>query len=249
MKGANRPPTGLPGWYSDPWQPGRGQRYWDGSNWTPMTAPIGPTMPQHAAAGMPPRAAAGMPPRMAVPSPRPRRFGKIFGLSTAAFVLAVAVVLYAILQGQEIKKVSPSGDIEFYSSGGGTEFSSDEIKQRQNSMDSRLSDLEQRARQSAEAEPEPVADLVDLSGTWSGANGLSYEIEQFDNQAVIQEVSLFGITATGFGEVDGTRVTFSYQAIDNSTGIADLELVDEHTLEGTFQNHTFGTSVPAVLTR
>jgi hypothetical protein len=76
-------------------------------------------------------------------------------LGVATFLLAVLVIVYAMLRGQDVKRVTPGGEIEFYSSGGGTEFSSEEIKQRQNNMDQRLSELEQRARQSASQSPTP----------------------------------------------------------------------------------------------
>lgn len=253
MTGANRPPTGhQPGWYPDPWQGGR-HRYWDGRRWTPMTGPNGPGPPPTAAPMAAPTAAAmaaAAPVGAAPPSAhaRPRRIGRIFSLSVATFLLAVLVMAYALARGQEIKRVSPTGDIEFYSSGGGTEFSSEEIEQRQESMDQRLSELEQRARESGGSQP--PSDAVDLSGTWEGANGLRYQIEQFGSEAVIQEISIYGVTATGYGEVDETgAAAFSYQAIDGSSGVADLELVSEDRLEGTFENHAYGTSMPAVLIR
>jgi len=188
-------------------------------------------------------------PAVAPPAPKPRRLAKLFGVSTAALVLAAGFAGYAVMRGQEVKSVSPTGSIEFYSSGGGTEFSSEEIKQRQGNMDERISQLEHRAQESAEADPDPVVTSVDISGTWFGANGLSYEIAQFGAEAVIQEISTFGVTATGYGAVDGTRAVFRYEAIDGSTGVADLELVDDGTLSGTFRNDAFGTSVRAELTR
>lgn len=163
-------------------------------------------------------------------------------------MLAVVLTAYALSRGQEVKRVSPTGDIEFYSSGGGTEFNSEEISQRQSSMDERLSELEQRARESGGSE-EPALDVMDLSGTWFGANGVRYEIVQYGTEAVIQEISVYGVTAAGYGEVDEFGASFDYVAIDGSTGVADLQVVSERELRGTFTNDAFGTSAQAVLLR
>jgi hypothetical protein len=180
---------------------------------------------------------------------RPRRFTKLFGIGMAGFLLSVVLIVYALSRGQEIKRISPTGDVEFYSSGGGTEFSSEEIQQRQEGMEQRLSELEQQARETGGSR-EPAPDVLDLSGIWFGANGaVSYQIDQFGTEAVIQEISAFGVTATGSGEVDDTGATFDYVAIDGSTGVADLELTSDGRLVGEFFNNAFGTSVPAELTR
>lgn len=234
-----------PGWYPDPWQGGRQQRYWDGNQWGSMTAPNRQAYPPPAG---PPVAAAHLAAPQSPPPLRPRRFLRLFTWSMAGFMLAVVLTAYALSRGQEIKRVSPTGDIEFYSSGGGTEFNSEEIQQRQTSMDERLSELEQRARETGGSE-EPPPDVIDLTGTWFGANGLRYQIEQYGTEAVIQEISDFGVTATGYGEVDEFGARFEYLAIDGSTGVAELELVSERELRGTFTNDAFGTSAQAVLLR
>lgn len=232
VTGANQPPTGHPpGWYPDPWQAGRQQRYWDGNRWTRMTAPtrlVAPVAPART-------------------SGRGRRDVRLFSISLATFLLAMLVVLYSVIRAQDVKRVSPTGDIEFYSSGGGVAFSTEEIKQRQQNMDDRLNELERMARESAQSSPPEI--VPGLAGTWFGANGLRYEIRQFGSEAVIEEITVYGVTATGYGKVDVTGVTFSFQAIDGSTGTADLALVTNRQLEGTFGNDTFGTSVTAILTR
>jgi uncharacterized protein DUF2510 len=249
VTGANRPSAEHPpGWYPDPWHGGRQQRYWDGDRWTAMTAPARLVAPSGSTGpGRPPGPAAAVAPALPAAAARPHRVGRIFSLTLAGFALAVVVVVYAVARGQDVKRVSPTGEIEFYSSGGGTEFSSEEIRQRQDGMDERLSQLEQRARDSAGSAP--AATGPNLTGTWFGDNGLRYDIEQYGTAAVIQEVTVYGVTAAGYGQVDQTGVTFSYQAVDGSTGIADLTLVADDRLEGSFDNDTSGTSVPATLTR
>ena len=39
------------------------------------------------------------------------------------------------------------------------------------------------------------------------------------------------------------------EAVDGSTGVADLELVDNRTMRGSFANYSYGTKVNAVLRR
>lgn len=233
MTGVNRLPTGNPpGWYPDPWQGGRAQRYWDGRQWTSMTAPNEPGAP---------------PPQTATATRgRPRRLGRILTLSAAGFMLAVLVITYALIRGQDIKRVSPTGDIEFYSSGA-AKLGSEQIEQQQESMEQRLSELEQQARESGGSTPSP--DVVSIAGTWFGANALRYDIRQYGSTAVIQEITAYGVTATGYGEVDAAGAVFAYQSIDGSTGVAYLELVAPDRLEGRFDNNTYGTSIYAVLAR
>jgi hypothetical protein len=99
------------------------------------------------------------------------------------------------------------------------------------------------------AESQPQASGPDLSGTWYGENGLQYDIQQFGLEAVIQEITMYGVTATGYGEVTEFGVRFAFEAVDGSSGTADLELLGDDRLVGTFDNDTFQTSVPAVLNR
>lgn len=210
-----------PGWHPDPWGPQGQMRFHDGVDWS-----------QHV---------------MAAPEPAPQRRGQgsFARLSVAGFLLAVVVIAFAVFKGQEIRKVSPTGDVEFYSTGGGG--SGEEITVRQDDIDRRVAELEGEAQQQGGGLPAPAG--IDLTGQWAGDNGLTYVIQQYGPQAVIQEMSYYGVTATGNGTFDGTTAWFSFVAFDGSTGEAVLTLQDQRTLSGTFTNYVAGVTVPATLRR
>jgi hypothetical protein len=73
-----------------------------------------------------------------------------------------------------------------------------QIEQRQALIEHRVSDLETQARSAGTDQPGSAADL---GGTSYGANGLQYKIQQYGSQAVTQEISPYGVTAAGSGEV------------------------------------------------
>jgi hypothetical protein len=167
-------------------------------------------------------------------------------MSTCVFLVALAVIVYAMARGQDVESVdAKSGKITFYSAGRGS-LDRTQIEQRQSTIEKRTSDLETRARSAGSEQP---GSATNLSGTWRGANGLQYQIQQYGSQAVIEEISPYGVTAVGSGEVSGQQVQFAYQAIDGSTGIAQLTMADEGTLRGTFMNYSCACTVPAVLRR
>ena len=102
----------------------------------------------------------------------------------------------------------------------------------------------------APAAPEPsVAPAVsDISGAWIGAYGLSYDVQQDGTQLVIQEHGLYGvITATGHGQITGTSVHLSWQALNGVTGVVNLTLGSggQH-LQGTITSTYSGTAVFAL---
>ncbi len=229
--GSNQVP---PGWHPDPMgQPGV-LRYWDGARWTRHVAQVG---------GAPPAE------RTVAPKPPGHRVGRTIRWGTlGTFVLVVVVVAVAMLNGQQVSKISADGTIEFYSSGdrAATEpdVVQDSIESQQDQIDERVEDLEANAQEVGVDDP----GLADFDGNWTGANGLTYVISQFGDAAVIEERTQYGTSAYGEGTVDGRRAVFFFTAFDGSQGEADLTLVTENRIEGSFVNYAFGTS-GAVLTR
>lgn len=219
------------GWLPDPMgQPGT-LRYWDGARWTQRVAHVGVG-----------------PAPVAAPHGRPKRRSTIKWSALAAFVLVVVVVAFALSRGQEVKRVSADGSIEFYSSGDRAaaepEVVRESIEAQQPEVDAQVADLAAAAQQSGAND----AQVADFGGTWIGANGLTYVISQFGDAAVIEERTAFGTSAYGEGTVRGGRAQFFFVAFDGTQGQADLTLVNESRIEGTFLNFAFGSS-PAVLTR
>jgi uncharacterized small protein (DUF1192 family) len=159
------------------------------------------------------------------------------GLAGAAFVLAVVVVAIALLRGQDVKSVDPSGKVEFYGSAG-QEYSQEEIEKRQSSLERDLARLKEQAAQASTGRN--VAS-VNLAGTWQGQDpAFQYSIQQYGSSIVIHEMTAYGITAVGHGTVSGNRVQLSYEAYNLTTGVASLELVDQRTLTGVFHNNVYG---------
>ena len=107
----------------------------------------------------------------------------------------------------------------------------------------------QQAKSSAQAQATPSASGSNFSGTWRSSSGLSYTITQYDDQAVVEESSPFGLTAVGEGAVTGNAATFDYAAVDGSTGRASFRMRGASTIEASFENDSYGTSTQATLTR
>ena len=180
--------------------------------------------------------------------PRRRRGQAIKWGALGTFLLVAVVVAVALLSGQEVKKISPSGSIEFYSRGDRAaaepEVVEESIAAQQNQIDAEVEQLESNAQEVGVDNP----GLANFDGTWIGANGLTYVISQFGDAAVIEERTEFGTSAYGEGMVDDGRAVFFFTAFDGSQGEAELFLVAENRIEGSFLNYAFGAS-PAVLTR
>jgi hypothetical protein len=219
-----------PGWYADPSTQGRQERWWDGSDWTD-------------------RVRAFADPQVEPPAKRERsRFPIRLALPLLILLVAAGVIAYAMARDQDVEGVRfGDGGLEvaFASS---RSVSSTEIEEKQGELEQEVQSLKETAQSEARTAP-PAPAATDLSGDWAGANGLSYRIQQFGANAVITEMSPFGISAVGQGTVGADGARFSYQAADGSTGEAALRLVNSSTLEGTFTNFSFGTTVPVRLTR
>lgn len=240
------PPRQPPGWYPDPGHRGM-LRYWTGTTWTNRTAPMRPAPP------LPPMPAAPLVPPASAPSAGPgpvkRGWGCLtsLGLGGLALLFAIVVAVVAISRGQEVKSVDASGKIEFYSAKGG-EYSAEEIADRQTALEKELAEVKEQAESRAgttNVAPPPVS----LTGTWQGADGVAqYDLQQYGTYVVVQERTVYGITAVGQGTFDGQHLELSYQAFNYTTGQASLDLVDDRTLSGYFNNSVYGQS-PATLRR
>lgn len=217
------------GWYPDPSTEGRQQRYWDGSDWTDRVQSYAAPSSGSGA----PKQRAGSGKRIALP---------------LMILIAAGVVVYAMIRNQDVEEigVGESGlSVKFSSS---RSISSSEIEAKQGQLEERLISLEEQAQTEAAAEP-TAPETVDLNGDWTGNNGYIYRIQQYGTQAVISELSPYGITAVGQGVIQGKFATFSYQAADGSIGQAELQMTNSATLEGTFTNLTYGVTTPARMTR
>lgn len=158
---------------------------------------------------------------------------------------SAAVVVVALAMGGKFGALELSPDnglrVEFDNSASGAEgVSREEVDQAQSDLTQRVTALEERA-QSAPASTEEAG--VDISGTWQGSNGFTYVIEQYGTELVVQEEAAgYGITAVGYGYVDGSgSVYVEYLAYDGSAGYGEFSS-DGDFLSGTLFNTTYGVT-------
>lgn len=230
-----------PGWYPDPVGRDGDQRYWDGQQWTQHVHP--PNTPTAQPATTAAQAPAGDSRRRRTWFGQTIKWGALGG-----FLLIVAVVVVAIVSGQQIDTVNPrTGEIRFYTAGEAAPAAevADDIEEQQEQVEARVEQLEADVRDEGRTD----ANVADFGGTWIGANGLTYVINQFGDAAVIEEQSPFGISAYGEGTVFGDVAEFQYTAYDGSVGVAELALVSPDRLSGAFHSFTYGVSTPAEMTR
>lgn len=217
---ASSPPNLQPGWYPDPWTNGVLQRYWSATGWTQQTRPA---------------------PAVAPPTARqPRKRRIVFPLTFAAFLLAALVVAVTMIK-------SPVHEVSI----GPTKitFGAADIQSRQPLIAQKADEYRADAQSQAGSRP---ATAIDLTGNWYPPAGGAFvwQIQQFGNQVVVQEYTAgYGMTGVGRGVVAGDRVSVSYQAIDWSTGAADLTIVDDLTLSGIITNQTHGLQAALELRR
>jgi hypothetical protein len=166
-------------------------------------------------------------------------------------LVAIGVIVYAMARNQDVEGVKIGDDgveVAFASS---SSLSSTEIEAKQSELEASVRSLEERARTEGarpRARPGPAA-IRNLTGDWAGSNGLAYRIEQYGTQAVISEMTQWGISAVGEGQVGRNVARFAYQAADGSSGEAQFRVMNKSTLEGSFMNFAYGTTTPIRLTR
>jgi hypothetical protein len=166
-------------------------------------------------------------------------------------LVAIGVIVYAMARNQDVKGVKIGDDgveVAFASS---SSLSSTEIVGKQRELEASVRSLEDRARKEG-ARPRPRTGSGvsgNLTGDWAGSNGLAYRIEQYGTRAVITEMTPWGISAVGEGEVGRDVARFAYQAADGTSGEAQFQVVGKSNLEGSFMNFSYGTTTPIRLTR
>jgi hypothetical protein len=194
-------------------------------------------------------------------------------------MIGVAVlVVYTLWSGSALKSLTMPGGFKAEFERGGMnsgnplkELSDEDIKQHQRELEQKLRDIEDHAGISAAGEPRvggpradgqseshsqaaaqnPRSGYPALTGTWMGANSLTYVITQSGSSVTVSEVSpLYGITAVGQGIIDGGHLSASYRTALDTVGTADLDLSEDgRQLTGKFTDSYSGISIPAVLQR
>ena len=216
-----------PGWYRDPTSSSPQLRYWDGQAWGTECRAYGPPIQGSSDES-----------KHKVSGRRTSRFGSIKWGAVTFIVIGIAVIGLALLKGQPVKDVDlASGKVSFYSSG-----DPEAIEQVQAEAQSEVSNLKEEAREQAAAQPE--FNGPDLSGAWSpvGGAGQWYEIGQFGDQIVIQELTPWGITATGSGTVTDGLVSFSFTAYNGTAGFGELRFDGSSALQGTLTSSAYGST-------
>ena len=105
-----------------------------------------------------------------------------------------------------------------------------DIEAAQPSMEDLTSQLVLDAQ--AQAGPSPSEPAIDLTGQWAGSNGLIYVFQQFGDQFVVQEVSPFGVTTVGIGDLDGIRRgQFVGATFEDTSRDGDLVLEADDSIE------------------
>lgn len=231
------------GWYVDPLAGDPDLlRYWDGRAWTERTARVGSVTPT---------AATAAPPAPAPPASRSRSWlGPVKWGAVGAFVLVVVVVAVALMRGQEVREVDPRTGRIIFATAGDAAVPADEVAERiegeQDDIAERVERLEERAQVAADP---TIAGTADISGIWTGVDGLTYTIDQFGDQFVLQEHSPFGISAYGEGVVVGDEVFLTFTAFDGTVGEASMVFDGDDELDGSFTNYTWGTTFATLVRR
>ena len=176
----------------------------------------------------------------------PRQEAARKGVSGPVLVIVILASfgVVALIGGQKIAEIDFfDGKVTFQSPAAGGAVTKNDVEN--SALQEKVADLEASARADGEvASPQSL----DLTGWWTGNNGMSYRIDQYGDQIVLQEVSPYGVTAAGAGLITGANVSVPYEAVDGSVGEAELVYADG-VLSGVFANHSFGTTVPVSMSR
>lgn len=170
---------------------------------------------------------------------RGRRGHRIMWGALATFILLAGLAIFAaVRQGVDAIDLK-NGTITFSS------VRPSDIAARQTAVASQVAAAEQRAQR---AQQEPAVSVPDVSGDWRADSGLIYRITQYGDQFVLQELSPYGVTAYGQGQVTGQRADFTFWAFNSTTGTGEFQVMDDRTMHAWFQNSQ-GLSSQAVLSR
>jgi hypothetical protein len=159
-------------------------------------------------------------------------------------VILASFGVVALIGGQRIAEIDfLGGKVTFQSAAAGGEVTKNDVES--SALQEKVAELEASARADAESGSPPS---LDLTGWWTANNGMSYRIDQYGDQIVLQEISEYGVTAAGAGVIEGSNVSVPYEAVDGSFGEARLAWADG-VLSGVFENYSYGTTVPVFMSR
>lgn len=226
-------PSQPAGWYPDPLTAGRHQlRCWTGTAWGDVR-PAGP--PRDAPPPVPP------PPVPAAAGRSRKRPGCLTTFVTLVGLVVAIVVVAVALSRQDVESVKIAGsEIHF-------KASAPQIKENQPEIKQKVAENTEQARRSGASAPTPE---VDLTGMWvAGDPSFTYRFDQYGDQVVFQEISPYGVTATGQGVLSGRQLTLSFTAIDRSTGSVRLTVGSSGWMSGQVVNDTHGTTAGIGLRR
>lgn len=171
-------------------------------------------------------------------------FSQLFvGIVMALLVGGTSPWWYNEFFGDKEKGLAPKDKLE--------EISTENLARRQKELEQELREIKQNERYEHESS-EPVTETdVSISGTWQGVQGITYKIEQFDNEITLQEITpYYGITAVGRGTIAGREVSISYTTASYTTGTGRLKISENgREMNGTFTDSMSGMRVAASLTR
>jgi hypothetical protein len=185
---------------------------------------------------MPPQSSASQPRQ-----PKPKKRHPIKWTGIAIIVILGAIAIYAAVH-QGVRSINfKQGTISFQN------VRPADIKNSQPLIRSDLSAAKGRAQ--AQAQSVSAPSVPNISGYWYSNSGLSYYINQYGNNAVVEEESSYGITAVGEGVVYDSQADFDFRAYNGSNGLAVFYFQSNGTIDATFENYTYGTTSNAVLTR
>ena len=174
-----------------------------------------------------------------------RTHGRLVWFVLVIPLIIAAVAAYAIVgQGQQIGslEVGPSGTVKV---GFVEKTTTVAVKQGQAEIKQRGAAIVQEVRQTA---PATSAAVPQIGGEWNSDIGARYEIQQYADRVVIQEVTQYGITGVGQGVVGPGGVNFTYEAVTGVTGQGQLAFNGANEMTATFYP-TGGQPATARLTR
>ena len=169
--------------------------------------------------------------QMAATGGSKRTHGRLVWFLLVLPLIIVAVVAYAIVgQGQQIGslEVGPSGTVKV---GFVAKTTTVAVKQGQVAIKQRGAEIVQEVRQTA---PTTTAAVPQIAGSWSSDIGPRYDIQQYGDRVVIQEVTQYGITGVGQGVVGPAGADFTYQAVTGGTGQGRLVFNAANDMTATF---------------
>ncbi|WP_092613762.1 hypothetical protein [Raineyella antarctica] len=155
-------------------------------------------------------------------------------------LLAAVTLIYAMVNHQPVEKITVNDGVIFGTQG----VSTDEITEAQTELQRKVDALEKQVKAAPTTAP---ATTADFSGYWVGGDSWTYEIVQSGSTGAISQISPYGITLYGQGNVTGTTFSFTFQSVNGVAGTASLQYMAPNHLEGWMQ--TYAGTQPIVMNR